>query len=58
MVDLDKATNKELMDECKKRGINILSESLIRLWSNPEDEVWDTYKDTNVKEIGTGYELK
>ena len=42
-MDLSKVTNEELVAECKKRGISILSDSLIRLWTNQEDECWNDY---------------
>ena len=42
-MDLSKATNEELMAECKKRGIYVLSESLIKLWANQDDERWNDY---------------
>lgn len=40
-MDLSKATNKELYNECRKRGLSILSDTLIVLWDNKEDEIWN-----------------
>jgi hypothetical protein len=37
-MDLNQASDQELIDECKRRGINILSDALIRLWCNQEDD--------------------
>jgi len=43
-MDLSKATNKELYDECRKHKLFILSDSLIELWDNKQDECWNDVK--------------
>lgn len=48
-MDLSEATDEELYQECRKRGLSILSDVLIDLWDNKEDEHWNRYKYCKLK---------
>ena len=40
-MDLSKATDDELIDECRKRKLSYLTPTLYKLWINPQDKCWD-----------------